>query len=155
MLLKNNKLIRLITTFFYLGYVPKMPGTAGSLAGVIIFLFFGKVSTAYVLTTILIIFIGFLSCGAAERVFSEKDPGCIVIDEVSGILLCYCFVPATLFNIIGGFILFRIFDILKPLYINRLQNIKGSAGVMLDDLLAAGYSIVVLQCIGHLKQIFI
>lgn len=153
--LRNQKLIKLITTFFYIGYLPYMPGTFGSLAGVLIFICIGNSSAVYIPTTIFITVVGFLYCGAAEKVFLKKDPSCIVIDEVSGMLLCYCFVPVTLFNVIAGFILFRIFDILKPLYINRLQKIKGSAGIMLDDLAAAGYVVIALQGMGYLKQILV
>ncbi|MBU1087444.1 MAG: phosphatidylglycerophosphatase A [Candidatus Omnitrophica bacterium] len=152
--LKTEKLTKLIVTFFYLGYVPYMPGTFGSLAGVIIFLCLGKSSLAVILATIIITLLGFVFCGLAEKVFSQKDPSCIVIDEVSGMLLCYCFVKISLFNVIAGFVLFRLFDIIKPFQIKRLEKIKGSAGIMLDDLAAAGYAIIFLKVINHLIKLF-
>ncbi|MFH1061296.1 MAG: phosphatidylglycerophosphatase A [Candidatus Omnitrophota bacterium] len=150
---RAEKLIKMIVTFFYLGYVPYMPGTFGALAGVIIFLFLGSSSFIYVLTTILITLIGFIFCGSGEKVFFQKDPSCIIIDEVSGMLVCYCFLPITLFNVIAGFILFRIFDIFKPFYIKRVEKIKGSAGIMLDDLFAAGYVVILLQIIQACRRL--
>lgn len=149
--LKIEKLVKIIVTFFYLGYVPFMPGTFGALAGVIIFIFLGRNSAMYVISAILITFIGFLFCGLGEKVFFKKDPACIIIDEVSGMLICFCFLPVTLFNVITGFILFRIFDIFKPFYIKRVERIKGSAGIMLDDLLAAGYVVILLQVIQYCR----
>ncbi len=143
--LRTEKLTKLIVTFFYVGYIPYMPGTFGSLAGVLIFLCLGKSNAAIILATIIITFLGFIFCGLAEKVFSQKDPSCVVIDEVSGMLLCYCFLKLTIFNVIAGFILFRLFDIIKPFYIRRVEKIRGSAGIMLDDLTAGIYVVLVLK----------
>ncbi|MBU1045142.1 MAG: phosphatidylglycerophosphatase A [Candidatus Omnitrophica bacterium] len=150
---KTEKLTKLIVTFFYLGYLPYIPGTFGSLAGVVIFLFLGKSSVAVILATIFITLLGFIFSGLAENVFSRKDPSCVVIDEVSGMLLCYCFVKISLFNVIVGFLLFRIMDIIKPFYIKRLEKLKGSLGIMLDDLAAGIYAVIFLKLITVLIQI--
>jgi phosphatidylglycerophosphatase A len=132
-----------------------MPGTFGSLAGVMIFIFLGKNSFAYVISAMLITLIGFIFCGLGEKVYFQKDPACIIIDEVSGMLVCFCFLPVTMFNVIVGFILFRIFDIFKPFYIKRVEMIKGSAGIMLDDLLAGGYVVILLQFIQYCRKLLI
>jgi len=142
---RTKKLTKLITTFFYIGYIPYMPGTFGSLAGVLIFLCLGESNAAVIIATIIITFLGFIFSDLAEKVFLKKDPSCVVIDEVSGMLLCYCFVKFTLFNIIAGFVLFRLFDIIKPFYIKQIEKIKGGAGIMLDDLTAGIYVVLVLK----------
>lgn len=151
--LKTEKLIKLIVTFFYIGYIPYMPGTFGALAGAGIFLLLGKDSADVIIATIIITVLGFIFCGSAERVFLKKDPACVVIDEVSGMLLCYCFMDLTLFNVVGGFILFRVFDIFKPFYIKQIEKIKGSAGIMLDDLTAGIYAVAVLKALNILIKL--
>jgi phosphatidylglycerophosphatase A len=153
MRLKTEKLIKLIVTFFYLGYVPIIPGTFGALAGVVIFLLLGKSGSVYIITTLLITLFGFIFSGYGEKIFSQKDPSCIIIDEVSGMLVCYCFLPMTFFNVIVGFVLFRIFDIVKPFYIKKLEKLKGSAGIMLDDLAASGCVLILLEVMHYLNRL--
>lgn len=96
--------------------------------------------------TSLITITGFLVCGRAERVFGKKDARYIVIDEVSGMLLSLGFLPYyNIKVIIAGFLVFRILDSLKPYPAWQLQGLKGSLGVMSDDIIAGIYTNVVLQ----------
>jgi phosphatidylglycerophosphatase A len=152
--LKTKAIVKFVTTFSYLGYFPKIPGTAGSLAGALIFILLGKNHTSVVLATIIITALGFLFCGPAEKAFKKKDPSAVVIDEVSGMLLCYCFVPMNWPNILAGFVLFRIFDIIKPLKIRKMESFKGGLGIMLDDILAAAYVVLILLFFNYIRQIF-
>jgi len=83
--------------------------------------------------------------GRAEKIFNKKDAGCIVIDEVSGMLLSLIFIPYDIKLVILAFILFRILDALKPFPLDRLQSLNGSIGIMSDDIVAGLYTNIILQ----------
>lgn len=80
----------------------------------------------------------------AERVLGRKDPGAIVIDEVAGMTLSVLAFSLTLPTLVTGFLLFRLFDILKPYPIRASQSAPGGLGVMVDDLIAGLYTAIVL-----------
>jgi phosphatidylglycerophosphatase A len=143
----RNFLIKITSTFFYLGYVPFIPGTAGSIGGVFLFYLLAGDLFKYGLFTFLILMLGFLVSGEAERIFQHKDSRCIVIDEVSGMLLSLIFIPPDIKWVIAGFIIFRILDSLKPYPASKFQRLKGSLGVMSDDIVAALYTGVILQVV--------
>jgi phosphatidylglycerophosphatase A len=146
-LILRKSLIKLISTFFYLGYVPKMPGTAASIAGVFLYFLFCRDNLAYWFLTGVCVILGLLVCGKAEKVFERKDPSAIVIDEVAGMLVSLLFLPCDIRIALAAFVLFRFFDILKPFPIKNLQELPGSMGVMSDDLLAAVYTNSILQLV--------
>ena len=91
--------------------------------------------------------LGFLFSGKAEKIFNKKDCRYIVIDEVAGIFISLLFVPYSLKVALIGFFLFRIFDALKPFPAAKLQDLTGSAGIMLDDVIAGIYTNIVLQVV--------
>jgi len=146
-------MIKLIASFFFVGYLPLMSGTYASIGGLLIFFLLRGNPFSLQTITGLIVFLGFLTCGRAEKIFKEKDSRKIVIDEVSGILICLCFIQATFFHGLAAFFLFRLFDILKPFPINTIQGLKGSLGVMLDDILAAFYVLAALYLIDYIRLI--
>lgn len=137
--------IKLISTFFFIGYLPFIPGTFGSISGVVIFYFFGSNRPLYFGLTCIFLALGFLVSGRAEKVFDKKDPSCVVIDEVVGMLIALGFAPADLRAVFLAFLFFRIFDTLKVYPGWRLQNIRGSAGIMSDDIVAGIYAALTLQ----------
>ena len=134
-----------MSTFFYVGYLPLIPGTFGSMAGILVFYLVKGNFTVYLLTALIVTILGFLSSGQAERMLQVKDARCIVIDEVSGMLLSLLFVPYDIRLVLMGFFIFRLLDTLKPYPAGGFQNFKGSAGIMLDDLIAAVYTNIILQ----------
>ncbi|MFH1269872.1 MAG: phosphatidylglycerophosphatase A [Candidatus Omnitrophota bacterium] len=140
-----NFITRTASTFFYVGYLPFMPGTFASIAA--LFLFYGVKDNSfiYALLTLGLIILGFLVSGRAEKIFNKKDAGCIVIDEVCGMLLSLAFIPYDIRLVIAAIILFRILDILKPYPAGRLQSLSGSIGIMGDDIIAALYTNIILQ----------
>ncbi|MBN1594749.1 phosphatidylglycerophosphatase A [candidate division FCPU426 bacterium] len=89
--------------------------------------------------------LGVWSAGEAERILREKDSHRIVIDEVIGYLLAMAFLPAHWFYPLAGFFLFRLFDIWKPLWIRKSQELPGGWGVMLDDVLAGVCTNILLR----------
>jgi phosphatidylglycerophosphatase A len=139
--------IKLLNTFFYTGYFPCCPGTIGSLAGLGFYYLVKDNFLYYSAFTLFFLFCGFLLAGQAEKLFGERDSQRIVIDEACGMLLSLYLIPYSLKTVIIGFILFRIFDILKPPPLKRLQNLKGSAGIMLDDIGDAVYTNLILRLI--------
>lgn len=144
----NNFLIKLTSTVFFIGYLPLVPGTFGSLAAVGLFFLIKPVDMPlYFLFIFFIMLLGLATCGRAEKIFNRKDPGCIVIDEVMGMLIALSFMPFDLKIIILAFIFFRIIDSLKPFPASRFQNMHGAAGIMGDDLIAGIYTNIVLQVI--------
>jgi phosphatidylglycerophosphatase A len=139
--------IRTISTFFYVGYLPVMPGTFGSIAGIWLFYLIKDNALIYILITGILIILGFLTGGSAENLFAKKDARNIVIDEASGMLLSLMFIPYDYKLVIAGFFLFRILDTLKPYPAGRLQNLKGGTGIMCDDIVAAIYTNLILQVV--------
>jgi len=117
-----------------LGLIPFMPGTITSLAGGIIFYLIGK-SPFFPIITILITLLSFIISYIAYSHVKDDLPS-ITVDELSGMLIAYTFHNPTILTIIAGFILFRLFDILKPFPVRYFDNIKGGFGIMMDDIVA-------------------
>ncbi|MDD5595054.1 MAG: phosphatidylglycerophosphatase A [Candidatus Omnitrophica bacterium] len=138
-------LVKLLASFFYLGFLPVMPGTFGSLGGLLLFFLVSKDLFFYTLVTLCLLILGFLICGRAEEVFKKKDPRYVVIDEVVGMLISLFLIPYDFRLIIIGFLLFRLFDTLKPYPASSFQNTKGSLGIMGDDIVAGLYTNLVLS----------
>ncbi len=136
-----------IATGFYSGYLPKAPGTWGSLVGLLLFFLLHTLNLQIYLAVVAAIFvIGTFAAGEAEKIMDRKDPGLVVIDEIVGILITMIAIPATPLAMALGFILFRIFDIWKPFPVNFFdQRFHGGLGIMLDDVMAGIYSLVILQ----------
>lgn len=143
-------LAKLIATFFYVGDLPFIPGTFGSIVGLCIFYSVQDSYLLYLGITILIIILGFLTCTKAEEEFKQKDPRFVVIDEVSGMLVALMFVPFSIGISIIGFFVFRLLDTIKPYPADILQEKKGSIGIMGDDLVAGLYTNIVLQILTRL-----
>ena len=77
----------------------------------------------------------------------KKDPSCVVIDEVCGMLLSLIFLPYNIKLVIIAFLIFRILDTLKPFPVGRLERMKGGPGIMLDDIAAGIYTNIILQVV--------
>ncbi len=133
----RDQLAQFIATGAYIGYLPWAPGTWGSLLGFLISLLLASLSLPiYGMALGSCIVLGVWSAGKAERLLGQKDAAPIVIDEIAGMLLTYTAIPMTLFPLMAGFVLFRLFDILKPL--PQLERLPGGWGIVLDDLVAGG-----------------
>lgn len=141
-----------ISTCFFIGYLPLIPGTFGSLAGFFMFYLVRDNPLAQAFLVTAVIALGFLTSASAERIFGRKDPGKVVIDEAAGMLLGFLFIPYSFKIMAVGFLTFRIFDTLKVYPANRLQDIKGSVGIMSDDLVAGVYTNIVLQVVLRLAS---
>ena len=140
-------LCRLIATVFFAGHIPFAPGTFGSLAALFLYYLIKGNPLAVTAALGLSLLAGFLSAGTAEKYFRKKDPRCIVIDEFTGMLIALLFLPPHPAYILAAFFLFRFFDVVKVWPIAGLERLKGSAGIMLDDIVAGLYTNLILQAI--------
>jgi phosphatidylglycerophosphatase A len=144
-----HTLIMLIATGFYSGYLPKAPGTWGSLVGLLLFFLLHVLSLPVYLAVVAGLFVvGSFAAGEAEKILDNRDPGVVVIDEIVGMLITMIAVPVTPLSMTLGFILFRVFDIAKPFPVNFFdQRFHGGLGIMLDDVEAGIYSLIILHLI--------
>ncbi|MFO8058623.1 MAG: phosphatidylglycerophosphatase A [bacterium] len=142
-----HKLVSLAATMLCLGYAPIAPGTAGSAGAVIIYLFICQLNPY--LYELLWIFLFIVSCGVAHSYFravGRDDPSEVVIDEAVGFLAAMFLLPPTAGYVVAAFLLFRLFDIIKPWparYFDR--KIKNGFGIVMDDVMAGVYANVVIQ----------
>jgi len=149
----KDRLIKIFATFFFIGYLPVMPGTFGSLAGVSIYLAL-KERPLFLFAAFAVTFFGGLYASSkAEVLFSKKDDGRIVIDEVCGMLLLYLLIPSHYLYTISGFVLYRLFDVIKPAPLARLEKLPSGWGIMADDILAALYSFMLISAWIILKRV--
>jgi phosphatidylglycerophosphatase A len=149
-------LIVLLATAGYAGFVPVAPGTAGSLVGLILaWAIFGGIwqvpwQVAVPAFAVLFVLAGWVS-GRAEEILNQPDSSHIVIDEVLGMVATMFQNPADWGHLVAGFVLFRLFDIVKPFPAGLIdRRVRGGAGVMLDDLAAAIYANIVLRIVARL-----
>jgi phosphatidylglycerophosphatase A len=134
-----------IATVLGIGRVPFAPGTFGSAAGLLMWAALSG-SLAAQAGAILVVFVaGSWSGGIAERHYGATDPGAVVIDEVLGMLITLFFNPVGWTGALAGFLLFRLFDVIKPYPANRLERLHGGLGIMSDDAMAAVYANMVLR----------
>ncbi len=135
----------------YIGYFPRAPGTAGTVVGVLVYILFSSlVIPIYMLSLAAAFFLAWWVSGRAEVIFARKDSPQIVIDEVVGYLVTMTLLPRTLTTVMGGFLFFRVLDIIKPPpagFIDR--RMQGGLGVVLDDVVAGLYANFLLQAIAH------
>ena len=149
-----------LSTLFFLGALPA-PGTWGSAAGSLFAAYCMARAPlwAYILISVLIVYLAIGICDVGEKYFKAKDPGKINLDEFAAMPICYFgvyFSGAWAANfwwwILGGFLLFRFFDIIKPLGIKRVQVLDGGLGCVLDDILAGILTGAILYCASLVVQ---
>jgi phosphatidylglycerophosphatase A len=142
-----DKLIMAIATGGYVGYAPTAPGTWGTLIAFPIHILICMLSPlGYIIALAAIFFIAVITSGGAEKIIDRKDPGVIVIDEVIGMLIALIGAPAIPVVWFIAFLLFRFFDIVKPFPVSWPdKHLNGGLGIVLDDILAGLYTLLVLQ----------
>lgn len=142
--------MKLIASIFGIGYIRKGGGTVAAAFAVLIWwLIFKNITPNVIIEIGITIIVTALGIWAGNKVepYWGKDSYRVVIDEVAGMFISVMFVPLDWKWLLIGFVLFRFFDIAKPLYIRRMEAFKGGWGVMLDDVLAGIYANVILQVI--------
>jgi phosphatidylglycerophosphatase A len=137
----------LIATGLGLGYSPLAPGTAGSLLGLLLMYLMFPLSVWLIVLTISILFILGVYTGTVLEKDHGPDPSLVVIDEIVGMMISLILVPRIWWIYGSAFLLFRIFDIIKPPPINASQKLKGGWGIMIDDVLAGLYTLIIIHLI--------
>ena len=140
-------LVKLLASFYYVGYLPWMPGTWGSLVALPIAWFFNENLAWFILILSLT---GFLISPFAEAAFGAKDPSRFVLDEVVGMALSVLWLPKNLILYAVGFILFRGLDVWKPGPIGWIQKTETPSSILWDDLLAGAVANIILQAVVRL-----
>ena len=150
--MKRAKLFHIIiASGFGSGFSPFAPGTAGALVAVIIWTVLFYVipfNILLVVTSLLIVLFTAAGIWSADKLESEwgKDPSKVVVDEMVGVWIALLAVPVgNVWYILFAFLLFRFFDIFKPLGIRKMEQLEGGIGVMADDILAGLYSFLLLM----------
>lgn len=136
-----------LATVAYCGYFPVAPGTVGSAAGLVVYLLVWWTRSPIVEAGLIAVtfVVGTWAATHAERYFGGIDPGPVVIDEVLGMLMTLAFIHVGLTAALAGFVLFRVFDVIKPFPANRLEKLHGGLGVMADDAMAGVYANLALR----------
>lgn len=135
-----------------IGYIGKGAGSVAAAAYCIIWLLtpLSKIPLLELLVLLLVTAAGVMSANAVEKDWGH-DSKRVVIDEVAGMMIALLFVPAQVKYAVTAFVLFRFFDIAKPLGIKKAENLPGGWGVMADDVLAGVYALLLLQLIIAVK----
>ena len=136
------------STIFGIGHIPIAPGTFGSIFAILIWcIFINMLSISYfIILFLLILSISFYITGIYLEKFKKKDPSEVIIDEFLGQSIPLLFVfNLNAFEVLVAFVSFRFFDIYKIYPINRAEEIEGSYGVILDDIIAGIYALIVLM----------
>jgi len=144
---KPDSLRYWIATGLGSGLVPFAPGTAGSAVAVGLFWLTTLPGLVWLppLAFAGLVLVGFWSAAAAARRLGQKDPGAVVIDEFAGQFLALLALPHSWPVLAAGFVLFRLFDIVKPPPARRFEALPGATGIMIDDLVAGLYANLLLQ----------
>jgi phosphatidylglycerophosphatase A len=144
-----TRLAIFVATVAYCGYFPIAPGTVGSVAGLAVYVL-AQSSRSHLIEVGLILclfVVGAWAGTVAERYFGGVDPGPVVVDEVVGMLITLAFIPVGVSGAAAGFVLFRVYDVIKPYPAGRLERLHGGLGVMADDAMAAVYANVSLRAV--------
>ena len=156
-----RKLKPVIGSCFYAGFLPNAPGTWGSFVALLPIYIVDLLTPAYGVFTFAMIcsILTMWVSAECEHVWGS-DPSPLVMDEWAGQAMVFSAIPFTynlLFDIpilLAGFILFRFFDIKKPLGVNELQELPGGWGILIDDLLAGFYAFLCLRLLIFLIMLF-
>ena len=142
-----KKMTMFLATGFYSGNSPVIPGTVGTVAAIPFVLAFNIIPLSFhALYCVGFILIAIVIADKAEALIGEKDPGCIVIDEIAGFVISFSLVPVGIYSLIAGFLLFRFFDIVKPGPVRYFErHFSAGPAIVLDDIMAGFFTAVLLK----------
>lgn len=142
-----DEAVLFLATGFHIGNIPFAPGTFGTLIGLPLCFVLERIALPTAILCVLVfIFFAVWIADTAEKILKQNDPGCIVIDEIAGIMVTLLGLPFNLATAVTGFIIFRALDILKPIPIRNLdKRIPGGLGVVADDVVAGIIANLILR----------
>jgi phosphatidylglycerophosphatase A len=147
---KINFFEKMLGSGFFTGYMPIVPGTFGSLAGLLIYFIPGFEKPVIIIPAIIVFFAYGIYVGNKFDKFYGKDPRQCTIDEVVGMWISLLFLPKRIIVSVVAFIVWRLFDIIKPFPARNLEKLNGGLGIMIDDVVAGIYSLIVLQVLLYI-----
>jgi len=150
----STKAVLFFVTGAGAGYFPRLPGTVGTLVAIPFSILLNRIAANHFILGVVIVIaaivcaIGLSTKGAG--ILKQKDPQVIVIDEIVGFWVTNFLAPLRWSVLLVGFLMFRFFDIAKVFPINRLEQLPGGAGIVLDDVMAGVYALIILQLLLRL-----
>ncbi len=143
----KQKSVMFFATGCFIGNISFAPGTFGSILGVALCFLLSKIEFAVAaVLTILFVFFAIWMAHEAEKILKTEDPGCIVIDEIAGMVITLIGLPFNTISVFGGFLIFRILDIWKPYPIRFLERkLSGGIGIVMDDIAAGVLGNILLR----------
>ncbi len=145
----------LVGTLLCVGFIEPGPGTWGSAIGVLVWFLVPKATPSAwhvplaIGAAVMVTNIGIPAATRVERATGKVDPSCVIVDEAAGQLFALIGSPLAWKPVLAGFVLFRIFDILKLFPLRCLERLRGGLGIMMDDVGAGFYSLIALQLLLH------
>jgi len=153
---RKNDIVVFLATGFFTGFLPTMPGTWGTFAGIPLVIISHRL-TSIMQPVVAVVFVTFAAyiAGRAEILFEDRDARPIVIDEMAGFLITLLWLPLNFLTLCLGFFLFRLFDIVKPPPISTVEKrLHGGWGIVLDDVLAGVFANVTLRLLLIVAGLF-
>lgn len=155
-----RRLAIVLATAGYAGYFPFAPGTVGSAVGLVLFAVVrwlgirsGRGPLLEAALIVILSVAGIWAAHEAERHFGRTDPGYVVIDEVAGMLVTLFAVPVSWPGAVVAFLVFRVYDIIKPFGARQCERLPGGYGVMTDDLVAGVYGNLTMRLLVWLLPV--
>ena len=142
-----NFIYKSIITFFFVGYIKFAPGTVASIFTMLLWFFIPSNLFVQLLIILILLFLSLYLCYIHSIQSDIEDPSYIVIDEVIGMSISLFMLPKQLSFYLLAFIIFRVFDILKPSIIYNVQNLKYGIGILADDILAGLFTAIILNSV--------
>ena len=151
--MKINFFEKALGSGFYTGYIPFAPGTFGSLVALLIYYIPGFEEPVILFTAIVLFILFGIYVGNKFEMKYGKDPRQCTIDEMVGMWISLLFLPKRLVISILAFIVWRALDIIKPFPSRNLENLNGGLGIMIDDIVAAIYALIILHILLHVFRL--
>jgi len=136
----KEKGLEALGSVLYLGRVPWASGTVGSVPGVLLFWLCRERALLFAALTVTLFVLGVVAAAYLERKTGDADPGCVVVDEMVGMMAALALFKWSWVTAVGAFVAFRFFDIVKPFPARQFEERRGGLGIMLDDIVAAAYT---------------
>ena len=151
--MKINTFEKALGSGFYTGYIPFAPGTFGSLVALLIYYIPGFEEPVILFTAIVLFILFGIYVGNKFEMKYGKDPRQCTIDEMVGMWISLLFLPKRLVISILAFIVWRTLDIIKPFPSRNLEKLNGGMGIMIDDIVAAIYALIILHILLHVFRL--
>ena len=147
--MKLNPIEKILGSGFYTGYIPFASGTFGSMAALLIYFIPGFEKLYIILPITVVTFLYGIYTGTRFEKVYGKDPAECTIDEMVGMWISLVLLPKTILIAVVAFFIWRLLDIVKPYPARSLESLKGGIGIMIDDVVSAAYTLIIMHLIVY------